>query len=228
MNIECIWHSSRILNCVVRNIEGNYSWNLISCHCTPYEGEKRLFWTTMETFVDDVRGAWMIIWDLNEVLEDQEKLGGRPVWKKQLFLKSFCMDSSGIDLGYTRNEFTWCNGQSGLACIKERIDIAIADQEWIVQFPKAAVEHFLAECSDHSLITLRMDGAELFNYRPFRFIKAWASDNLSFNVVQKALDEGWKDGIESHQLRMSLSNTSKALKNGRESILAMLLPKSNC
>lgn len=34
-------------------------------------------------------GPSLLIGDLNEVVDYSEKLGGRPIWKKQLFLKSF-------------------------------------------------------------------------------------------------------------------------------------------
>lgn len=45
---------------------------------------------------------------------------------------------------------------------------------------------------------------------PFHFLEAWALALLSVRVVEKAWEENWKDGIESHQLRRSLFKTSKA------------------
>lgn len=67
------------------------------------------------------------------------------------------------------------------------------------------------EFSDHCPILLDTDGAVKRTKRPFRFVEAWVSDRSSFKVVENAWHADWKDGMESHQLRMSLFNTSKAL-----------------
>lgn len=35
VNIECIWHSDKILNCSVKDVTEKHSWNLVACHGYP-------------------------------------------------------------------------------------------------------------------------------------------------------------------------------------------------
>lgn len=123
------------------------------------------------------------------------------------------MESGGIDLGFFGMRYTWNNGRRGMACIKEMLDRVVAHHSWTVQFPKAIVEHLPTECSDHCPILLKTEGVKPYINVPFQFIKAWASDKDSENVVQKAWNKDWKDFMECHQLRRSLFNTSKALRS---------------
>lgn len=59
----------------------------------------------------DCNGHLLLVGDLNEVVDDLEKLGGMAVWRKHLFLKNFLYDSGGIDLGHMGKRFIWDNGQ---------------------------------------------------------------------------------------------------------------------
>lgn len=165
--------------------------------------------------------------DLNEVIDDSEKLGGRAVWRKHLYLKNFFLDSGGIDLRHSGKLFTWDNGQGGMVSIRERLDRGVADHAWMLQFPKASVEHFTSECSDHCPILLNTWGQESGRRRPFRFLEAWASDPSSHGVVEKAWDDQWRDGMDCHQLRKSLFNTSKALKTWNIEHFGMAQTKIN-
>lgn len=88
---------------------------------------------------------WVVIGDLNELLSADEK---------HLFFKHFMETSRGIDLGFFGKSFTWENNQEGLACIKGRLDWAVANKDWLELFPLALVKHLRTEESDHCLIML--------------------------------------------------------------------------
>lgn len=72
---------------------------------------------------------------------DTEKFRGRPLWKKQLFLKSFVNNMGRVDLGFNGNRYTWTSRQEGLALIKKRLNRAIANDTWMLRSPKAMVIH---------------------------------------------------------------------------------------
>lgn len=69
----------------------------------------------------------MILGDLNEIEDSIEKQGGHPFWKKRLFMKPFLNCVGGVDLGFVGKQFTWSNGQDGLAMIQQRLDFAIVN-----------------------------------------------------------------------------------------------------
>lgn len=54
-----------------------------------------------------------------------------------------------IDLGFTGPKCTWSNLREGRSLIKERIDKAYCNEEWIKSFPEAIVRHLPRTRSDH-------------------------------------------------------------------------------
>lgn len=148
--------------------------------------------------------------DLNEIMDNLKKFGGRQSWKRKSFLKQFMQDVAGIDLGFMGGLFTWDNLQGGQASIRERLDIAVADRRWLESNPHATVEHLNFEASDHCPILIQSDGEIKNRMQPFRFFKTWTSDKSSSYVVEKAWNANW--GIEWYKLKRSLTETTKALR----------------
>ncbi|KAL0449473.1 UNVERIFIED_CONTAM: hypothetical protein Slati_1503700 [Sesamum latifolium] len=85
---------------------------------------------------------WLCMGDFNEILEDSEKEGGntRPTWQMRDFRHA--LDLNGLfDLGFNGDPFTWSNRQEFPNTIRERLDRACADDNWIKLFPNAQVTH---------------------------------------------------------------------------------------
>lgn len=49
----------------------------------------------------------VLIGDLNDVLDQLEKVGGKSLQEKKIFLKKFLQEMEAIDLGYVGPRFTW-------------------------------------------------------------------------------------------------------------------------
>ena len=68
-------------------------------------------------------GPWLCIKDFNMILSQSEKYGGRPYACSSNDAFHGFLDSFGmIDLGFTRNPFTWSNKRWDHLLIKERLD----------------------------------------------------------------------------------------------------------
>lgn len=63
-------------------------------------------------------------------------------------------EADGIDLGFIGGRYTWDNCQSGQALIRERLNRALANRDWLSLNPKTIVEHLLFEASDHCPILI--------------------------------------------------------------------------
>ncbi|KAF4373144.1 hypothetical protein F8388_019326 [Cannabis sativa] len=116
----------------------------------------------------------------------------------------------GVDLGCTGNFFTWSNGRSLPALVKERLDRAICDPDWIILYPKAGVKSLAIKDSDHAAVLLDL----LFDRErfktPFRYLDAWSRDESCKDVIREA----WAisvHGIRSFQLVSKLDNTRRRL-----------------
>lgn len=152
---------------------GKVVWNMLVCYDTPYLGEKQNYWSKLQDVVQSSKIPWMIIGDLNEIICEEEKVGGRSFWRRKSYLKKFMEETRAIDLGFTGYRYTWDNGHRGTSLIKERLDRAIADTEWIEMYPKSTVVHFPANESNYSPILMRTEEWKACTNRPFRFLEAW-------------------------------------------------------
>ncbi|KAF4356862.1 hypothetical protein G4B88_011813 [Cannabis sativa] len=76
-------------------------WVLFCIYCPPYAVLKKHFWDWLIQIVQQCKDAWAIMGDLNVIMEENEKIGGR---KYQLregnILKNFMFNSGGVDLGF--------------------------------------------------------------------------------------------------------------------------------
>lgn len=85
-----------------------------------------------------------------------DKDGGRPVGNSNSgAMNSFINHHGMIDLGFTGNWYTWCNGRQGRTCIQERLDRALANGEWTSLFPYATIRHLPHVASDHASLLLK-------------------------------------------------------------------------
>lgn len=113
-----------------------------------------------------------MIGDLNEVVTEEEKWGGRNIWKKRLYLKEFVNNLGALDLGFKGHRYTWSNRQNVNGLIKECLDRTIANKDWIEVYPNAEVEHLMSDDSYHSPIILRTEKMKTRANHPFRFLEA--------------------------------------------------------
>ena len=212
LDIQCLWKSNRVICCSFKPAPTEEAWNFYGCYGTPYPREKEKFWKSLNHTIQEEYLPWVMFGDLNEVVAENEKLGGRSIWKRRLCLKNFLQEVDGIDLGFVGRKFTWENKQQGIALIKERLDRAVASRSWIHRFPQAVVEHLPLEESDHCPIVIKSEGATKTSKHPFRFLQAWVSDASSRQVVDSAWNMEVKGGMESHKILRRLNSTTKALR----------------
>ncbi|XP_026401924.1 uncharacterized protein LOC113297608 [Papaver somniferum] len=93
-------------------------------------------WSHILDIAQQVNKPWILIGDLNIILDPDEKQGGN---KTSSSSKSFILhiiDSLGLqDAGYEGVPFTWSNNRKGDANICERIDRALTSFLWTQIFP---------------------------------------------------------------------------------------------
>lgn len=153
----------------------------------------------------------MLMGDLNEVTNDEDKWGGRNTLKKRLLLKAFMDEVGTMDLGFKGYKFTWDNGREGSAKIKERLDRAVANSDWISLYPSELIEHLRTENSDHMPILIQTTAMENKGIRPFKFLEAWTTDDSSNSVIQEGWNGDTRGGMAEHKIKRALTHTSKAL-----------------
>ena len=107
------------------------------------------------------------------------------------------------DLGYKGARYTWTNGQQGLGLTRERLDRAVANEEWCAMYRKANVHVLAARSSDLAPLLLQFSPRKeaRVNYnRRFKFEAKWQLEDEYSNILEGA----WKNKQTEDQTRGSV------------------------
>lgn len=89
---------------------------------------------------------WLVGGDFNVILNDEEKLGGLPVYPQECEDFAFCINSSELEeVKFKESPFTWWNGRAGVDCIFKRLDRVVVNQGMQNRFTDLKVEYLLEQ-----------------------------------------------------------------------------------
>ncbi|XP_042942842.1 uncharacterized protein LOC122277024 [Carya illinoinensis] len=121
------------------------------------------------------------------------------------------MDRHGlIDIGYSGPQYTWSNNRSDMALIRERLDRAMATQEWRLLFPDASLQHLASSASDHHPLLLHTINNQK-HASSFKFEEFWIHEPLSHNIIREAWNKAFQ-GNPAYILCQKIKSTKEALK----------------
>ena len=99
--------------------------------------------------------------DFNEILKQDEKLGGATHSHTQMQLFREVIDYCGfMELGFEGSKYTWSRHFENGNSIWERLDKCLATSSWFLKFPGTKVHHLRCDSSDHiplHIILSRLD-----------------------------------------------------------------------
>ena len=150
---------------------GEVSFYLSCIYGEPSSEGKNIVWERISRIGVNRREKWCMLGDFNEILNNDEKIGG-PMRSEESFkpfgdMLSACgmeeLESSGI-------RFTWA-GQRWKKWIQSCLDRAFGNREWLRVF-LGSNQRFLAKCgSDHRPVLLLMQTSQSKNRGQFRYDK---------------------------------------------------------
>uniref|UniRef100_A0A803P2S8 DUF4283 domain-containing protein n=1 Tax=Cannabis sativa TaxID=3483 RepID=A0A803P2S8_CANSA len=138
------------------------SWVGCFVYGPPKRNERDSFGGSMIEMVNGLVDEWVVMGDVNSILNQNEKLGGRPVCESEgRGLQNFVFDCGAIDLKGMGAMFTWSNGQDWHSLVREKEDRFLCSSNWLTLFPKAGSKIISIRHSDHATLVLDtvMDGA---------------------------------------------------------------------
>lgn len=112
---------------------------MLWCYYSPAERPLRKgFWEELSLKVKVGPSEWVCIGDFNNVISQDEKLGGKPVSiKLNYYLRSFIFYVAAQEIGYCGNTYTW-----------------LVSPDWLASFEQAGVVHLSSSVSNHIPIQL--------------------------------------------------------------------------
>ncbi|KAG0523282.1 hypothetical protein BDA96_07G110100 [Sorghum bicolor] len=179
----------------VSETRGN-PWRFTGIYGEPQEAMKWKTWQLLQDLAAQHQNnqAWLCAGDFNEVLYQHEKEGGVPRPQNSMDRFKQALEVSELhDLGFEGNVFTWRNKQSkGESHIRERLDRAVANFEWLAKFPLVRVKNGDTYHSDHrALVVCTEDdlvGRKPKAQGPFKFEAEWLKEEGFKDIVK----EGWE------------------------------------
>ena len=96
------------------------------------------------------------------------------------------LDKAGLkDLGYVGKKFTWKGHRQG-GFVLERLDKAVANNQWLSQNPGTKVQHLHSNSLDHQALIMKPEGINPKPNRSFKFEQMWLRDKGCSNTVTSA------------------------------------------
>ena len=152
---------------------------------------------------------WLCAGDFNEVTKQSEKLGGRTRPHSQMQAFRDVLDECGfMDLGFVGSKFTWHKHYENFT-VWERLDRAVANNEWFSLFPDTQVHHLDVTTSDHKPLLINPDGMDCKQQRPFRFEQMWMSDPGCGATIEAV----WQQGGDGHRGERVIKKVDKCGKS---------------
>ncbi|XP_058760344.1 uncharacterized protein LOC131633667 [Vicia villosa] len=131
---------------------------------------------------------WCIIGDFNDLLSQADKRGlhPHPNWLCSGF-QDVVAECNLTDIPLEGHPFTWIKSRGAEHMIEERLDMSLADPNWLHIFSVAKLTNLVATHSDHSPILLCCDPVDnRQTRRSFRFENWWLQEEEVVDVVENS------------------------------------------
>lgn len=204
------------------NIPDKICYSFIHASCSLIE--RQLLWDDLSILHGSKTDPWILMGDFNAFLSWDEKQGGnKDDPRSMLAFNDFITLNNLFDAGYSGNDFTWSNNQSGSNRIWERLDRVILNNSALMKFPRLIVHHLEKLHSDHRPITLSLGGIVL-NHALFTFQKGWTTHPLFHDFVAS----NWPGSLHPNPLinfGMKLKTLRNALRHWNWNVFGNLETK---
>ncbi|KAH7839217.1 hypothetical protein Vadar_001340 [Vaccinium darrowii] len=176
VSLDIRYKSKNMIRAIVSSPAHKFEWVVSFVYGPPKRKERALFWNLFIKMSKNITRPWLCVGDFNEVGFVTEKQGGAECSSGRIEkFQSVMSECALLDLDFKGNAFTLSNNQIGNACVRERIDRAMANLEWRHKFSCAQVFHEVILGSDHCPLIINCDVPLQKVPKLFKFESMWAT-----------------------------------------------------
>ncbi|KAH7864398.1 hypothetical protein Vadar_029181 [Vaccinium darrowii] len=170
--------------------------------------ERRLLWNDLRTLYGLLGSdAWLLLGDFNSIRTLSDRVGSVSFDGIAAHEFNSCLEDIDMeDMASKGFLFTWTNRRGGLGFVKSRIDRALINSRWQVQYPESEAVFQAPGMSDHCPIVvtiLRQQSRRI----PFKFFNFW----MSHDKFSSLLDNAWSGVVHGNPM-VALSHKMRNLK----------------
>ncbi|XP_019150525.1 PREDICTED: uncharacterized protein LOC109147318 [Ipomoea nil] len=176
--------------------ENKDPWQLSLVYGSPNQPLRRQLYSELFGSNSGFDGSWLAVGDFNVVTSREE------VSNTEGFTQSRCANFNEwifreglVDLGYSGSKYTRMRGVNTDSFRGARLDRALSNIDWKLQFPNTIIQHLPMVGSDHAPLLVNTGAVQALS-RPasFRFNVAWAT-HKSFQALIK---DSWRSDLDLH------------------------------
>ena len=201
----------------MRSPTDSYTFFLTSIYASPNFTKRKILWNYLKDLSPSIRLPWVLLGDFNDMLSEDETMGGLPLTSSRINAFQDCLDYCGLmDLGFYGPKFTWTNKNLiWYRNIKERLDRSLGNAEWKLLFPRSEIHHLPHTKSNHCPILLDTDPTIFKSIKPFKFEHMWLTDP-SFSTL---VENSWNSSASLPSSSSSISRFQHRLKHLTSNII---------
>ncbi|XP_042942930.1 uncharacterized protein LOC122277118 [Carya illinoinensis] len=153
--------------------------------------------------------SWMVCGDFNIIRADDERAGGLPRSRSAMNEFNLCINSCGLlDWKIEGKQFSWCNGQEGMARSWAKLDRMLVNNEFALKFETTSAHFLERRTSDHAPLLVQFaDNFTRYGPMPFHFQNMWVAHDEFLKIVESS----WKEPFPRNGL-LVLAGKLKRLK----------------
>lgn len=198
-------------------VKGDSVFRLTLFYGNPRVERRKESWELLRKLKRERSEPWVALGDFNEITYSWEMRGVRKRRSSQMReFREALEDCALSDLRWKGNPFTFSNKRKGPNETRARLDRAVANSEWMAEFPNAKVLNGFANSSDHNPIILYLKEPKQHHRsiggREFKFEPMWLRDKDFVQIVAEAWRgvgqraHRWSEKLKSCGERLALWN----------------------
>ncbi|OMO94917.1 reverse transcriptase [Corchorus capsularis] len=210
-SVKSIEESKNLVDTVIIDNRSGGSFRILWVYGAPVFEDRKLVWERIKRKALIIDEAWCCIGDFNDILDDSEKDGGPLKDRRYIrYFQDMVEHCQLIDIQFQGQKFTWMGKRDDFV-IKERLDRAFVNPQWLMAFPHSQLLIQPAIGSDHSPVILNSCWQDIKGPRKFKFESYWTDVEDIRSVVKTSWDVH-VDGSKAYLLAQKLKNYRKLIK----------------
>ena len=198
--LEVVKYSKNYIDSVINKGKEN-SQRFTGFYGEPNTNKRHEAWSKLRALKNLGSLPWLYAGDFNEITQQSEKQGGRSWPHHQMQAFRDILDKCGfMDLDFVGFPFTWHKNYPNFT-IWERLDRAVATNEWFSMFASTKVHHLDVTSSDHKALWISPEHMHCNFQKPFCFEQMWLTDKGCNEIVEAVWSVNCNESWDTRVLR---------------------------
>ncbi|KAI5382050.1 hypothetical protein KIW84_UN0211 [Lathyrus oleraceus] len=187
--IRMIQVHEQFLHFEVYGIDNSFRYVATMIYAFNQVEHRKTLWSKLESLGSNMDRPWVVIGDFNNVLKEEDRIGGQPVnYAEYRDLDEMMHNVSLFENVSKGSYFTWSNKHTQ-GIIHSRIDRMVSNVQWLQKYPDAVVENLAPNISDHTPVKVSVSQQQIRKGSMFKFLNCSVKEPTYMQIVKNSWQE---------------------------------------